>query len=94
MLGRAPGSVVVARPLSEGVIADFEAAREMLRFFIRKVRKRRFPLRLRVVGLVPSEISAVEKRAVKESAESAGAREVILTNEPIAGVRWARTSPS
>jgi rod shape-determining protein MreB and related proteins len=89
MLGRAPGSVVVARPLCDGVIADFEAAREMLRYFIRKVRKRRFLLRPRVVISVPSEISAVERRAVKESAESAGAREVILMNEPIAAALGA-----
>ncbi len=84
MLGRTPGSVVVARPLSDGVIADFEAAREMLRYFIKKVRKHRFAPRPRVVVSVPSEISQVEKRAVKESAESAGAAEVILMNEPVA----------
>jgi len=89
MLGRTPGSVIVTRPLSEGVIADFEAAREMLRYFIRKVRKRRFMLRPRVVISVPSEISAVERRAVKESAESAGAREVILMDEPIAAALGA-----
>jgi rod shape-determining protein MreB and related proteins len=89
MLGRTPGSVLVTRPLSDGVIADFEAAREMLRFFIRKVRKRRFMLRPRVVISVPTEISAVERRAVKESAESAGAREVILMDEPIAAALGA-----
>jgi rod shape-determining protein MreB and related proteins len=89
MLGRAPGSVIVARPLSQGVIADFEAAREMLRHFIRRVRKRRLLLRPRIVISVPSEISAVEKRAVRESAESAGAREVILMNEPIAAALGA-----
>jgi rod shape-determining protein MreB and related proteins len=89
MLGRAPGSVMVARPLSDGVIADFEAAREMLRHFIRRVRKRRFLFRPRVVISVPPEISAVEKRAVRESAESAGAREVILMNEPIAAALGA-----
>jgi rod shape-determining protein MreB len=84
MLGRTPGSVIVARPLSEGVIADFESAREMVRHFIRKVRRRRFLLRPRVVISVPLEISQVERRAVKESVESAGVREVILMNEPIA----------
>lgn len=89
MLGRTPGSVVVTRPLSDGVIADFEAAREMLRFFIRRVRKRRFMLRPRVVISVPTEISAVERRAVKESAESAGAREVILMDEPVAAALGA-----
>lgn len=84
MLGRTPGSVVVARPLSDGVIADFEAAREMLRYFIRKVCRHTFITRPRVVVSVPSEISQVERRAVRESAESAGASEVILMNEPIA----------
>jgi len=84
MLGRTPGSVVVARPLSDGVIADFEAAREMLRYFIRKASRHTFITRPRVVVSVPSEISQVERRAVKESAESAGASEVILMNEPIA----------
>ncbi len=84
MLGRTPGSVVVARPLSDGVIADFEAAREMLRYFIRKVSRHSFITRPRVVVSVPAEISPVERRAVKESAESAGASEVILMNEPIA----------
>jgi rod shape-determining protein MreB len=89
MLGRTPGSVMVARPLSDGVIADFEAAREMLRHFIRKVRTRWAVARPRVVVSVPSEISPVEKRAVKESVESAGAREVILMNEPIAAALGA-----
>lgn len=89
MLGRTPGSVTVARPLSEGVIADFEAAREMLRYFIRKVRKRHSILRPRVVISVPTEISPVERRAVKESAESAGAREVILMDEPVAAALGA-----
>jgi rod shape-determining protein MreB and related proteins len=84
MLGRTPGSVMVARPLCDGVIADFEAAREMLRYFIKKVSRHRFLVRPRVVVSVPSEISQVEKRAVRESAESAGAAEVILMNEPIA----------
>jgi len=89
MLGRNPGSVVVARPLSDGVIADFEAAREMLRYFIRKVCRGRFMMRPRVVVSVPSEISQVEKRAVKESAESAGAAEVILMTETIAAALGA-----
>jgi rod shape-determining protein MreB len=89
MLGRNPGSVVVARPLSHGVIADFEAAREMLRYFIRKVCRGRFMMRPRVVVSVPSEISQVEKRAVKESAESAGAAEVILMTETIAAALGA-----
>jgi rod shape-determining protein MreB len=89
MLGRTPGSVMVARPLSDGVIADFEAAREMLGHFIKKVSRRWSIVRPRVVVSVPSEISPVEKRAVKESVESAGAAEVILMNEPIAAALGA-----
>jgi rod shape-determining protein MreB len=89
MLGRTPGSVMVARPLSDGVIADFEAAREMLRYFIRKVHRSWAVMRPRVVVSVPSEISPVERRAVKESVESAGAAEVILMNEPIAAALGA-----
>jgi rod shape-determining protein MreB len=92
MLGRTPGSVMVTRPLSDGVIADFEAAREMLRYFIRKVSRRWSVVRPRVVVSVPSEISPVEKRAVKESVESAGASEVILMNEPIAAALGAGLS--
>ena len=89
MLGRTPGSVMVARPLSDGVIADFEAAREMLRHFIKKVSRGWSIVKPRVVVSVPSEISPVEKRAVKESVESAGAAEVILMNEPIAAALGA-----
>jgi rod shape-determining protein MreB and related proteins len=89
MAGRTPSSVVVMRPLSDGVIADFEAAREMLRYFIRKVRKGGFMTRPRVVISVPSEISTVERRAVKEAAQSAGAGEVILMNEPVAAALGA-----
>jgi len=89
MLGRTPNSVVVMRPLSDGVIADFEAAREMLRYFIRKARKGGFMMHPRVVISVPSEISIVERRAVKEAAQSAGAGEVILMNEPVAAALGA-----
>ncbi len=92
MLGRTPDSVVLVRPLSDGVIADFEAAREMLRYFIRKACKGGFIMRPRVVISVPSEISAVERRAVKESAQSAGAGEVILMNR--SRPPWVWGSPS
>jgi len=84
MLGRTPGSIVAIRPMRDGVIADFEVAEAMLRHFIRQVHNRRSFVRPRIVIAVPSGITQVEKRAVKESAESAGAREVFLIEEPMA----------
>jgi rod shape-determining protein MreB len=83
MLGRTPGNIVAIRPLKDGVIADFEVTEAMLRHFIRKVnnKKRAHP---RVVVAIPSGITEVERRAVKESAEQAGAREVYLIEEPMA----------
>lgn len=84
MLGRTPGNIVAIRPMKDGVITDFEITEAMLRFFIRKVRRRRFQLRPRILIAIPSGITEVEKRAVKESAERAGAREVFLIEEPIA----------
>lgn len=84
MLGRTPGNIVAIRPLKDGVIADFEITEAMLRYFIRKVHNRRTMARPRVVIAVPSGITEVEKRAVKESAEHAGAREVYLIEEPMA----------
>ena len=84
MLGRTPGNIVAIRPLKEGVIADFETAEAMLRYFIRKVHNRHALVRPRIVICVPNGITEVEKRAVKESAESAGAREVYLMEEPMA----------
>ena len=84
MLGRTPGSIVAIRPMKEGVIADFDYAEEMLRYFIRKVHNRKNLVRPRIVICVPSGITQVEKRAVRESAESAGAREVYLIEEPMA----------
>jgi rod shape-determining protein MreB len=84
MLGRTPGSIVAIRPMKDGVIADFDHTEEMLRYFIRKVHNRKSLVRPRIVICVPSGITQVEKRAVRESAESAGAREVYLIEEPMA----------
>jgi rod shape-determining protein MreB and related proteins len=83
MLGRTPGNIVAVRPLKDGVIADFEMTESMLRHFITKVNTRKW-VRPRVVIAVPSGITEVEKRAVKESAAHAGAREVYLIEEPMA----------
>jgi rod shape-determining protein MreB len=84
MLGRTPGSIVAIRPLKDGVIADFEITEAMLRYFINKAHNRRTMVKPRVIICVPSGVTEVEKRAVKESAESAGAREVFLIEEPMA----------
>jgi rod shape-determining protein MreB len=84
MLGRTPGNIVAIRPLRDGVIADFEITEHMLRYFIRKVHSRRVLVRPRIVIAIPSGITEVEKRAVKDSALHAGAREVFLIEEPIA----------
>ncbi|MBU3949135.1 MAG: rod shape-determining protein [Proteobacteria bacterium] len=84
MLGRTPGNIVAVRPMREGVIADFEVTEAMLRHFIQKVHNRRTFVRPRIIIAVPSGITQVEKRAVRESAESAGAREVFLIEEPMA----------
>lgn len=82
MLGKTPASIYAVRPLRNGVIADFEVTQEMIKYFIRKVHNRRSLLHPRVVIGIPSGITEVEKRAVKESAEQAGAREVFLIEEP------------
>ena len=84
MLGRTPGNIVAIRPLKDGVIADFEVTEAMLRHFITKVHSRRRMVRPRVLIAVPSGITEVEKRAVKDSASHAGAREVYLIEEPMA----------
>lgn len=84
MLGRTPGNILAIRPLKDGVIADFEITESMLRYFITKVHNRKALVRPRVVVAVPSGITEVEKRAVKDSALHAGAREVYLIEEPMA----------
>jgi rod shape-determining protein MreB len=84
MLGRTPGAVTAIRPIKEGVIADFEVTEAMLRYFINKAHNRRTLVKPRIVICVPNGITEVEKRAVRESAESAGAREVYLIEEPMA----------
>ena len=97
MLGKTPGNIVAIRPMKDGVIADFEVTEAMLRYFIRKVHNRRTLVRPRIIISVPSGITQVEKRAVRESAESAGAREVYLIEEPMAaaiGVGLPITEPT
>ena len=84
MLGRTPGNIVAIRPLKDGVIADFEVTAAMLRHFIKKVNSGRRRSNPRVVIAVPSGITEVERRAVRESAEEAGAREIFLIEEPMA----------
>ena len=84
MLGRTPSDIAVIRPMADGVIADFDSTEIMLKYFIRKVHKRRSLVRPRIIISVPSGVTPVEKRAVRESAESAGAREVFLIEEPMA----------
>jgi len=84
MLGRTPGNIRAIRPLRDGVIADFEVAEEMIKYFIRKVHNRRSFATPLVIVCVPSGSTAVERRAIQESAESAGARRVFLIEEPMA----------
>ncbi|RJO66413.1 MAG: rod shape-determining protein [Myxococcales bacterium] len=97
MLGRTPGSIQAIRPLKDGVIADFEVCEAMLKYFIRKVHSDRSLVHPRVVIGVPLGITEVEKKAVREAAEAAGAREVYLIEEPMAaaiGAGLPITEPS
>lgn len=97
MLGRTPGSIVAVRPMKDGVIADFEITEAMLRYFIERAHNRRTMVKPRIMICVPYGITEVEKRAVRESAESAGAREVHLIEEPMAaaiGAGLPITEPS
>ncbi len=97
MVGRTPGSIKAIRPIKDGVIADFEVTEAMLRYFIQKAHNRRRLVRPRIVICVPPCITSVEKRAVRESATSAGAREVFLVEEPMAaaiGAGLAVTEPT
>ena len=97
MLGRTPGNIVASRPLRDGVIADFEVAEEMIKHFIRKVHNRRGFASPLIIVCVPSGSTAVERRAIQESAESAGARKVQLIEEPMAaaiGAGLPVTEPS
>jgi len=84
MLGRTPGNIQAIRPLRDGVIADFDVAEELIKHFIRKVHNRRFGASPQVIVCVPSGSTAVERRAIQESAEAAGARRVFLIEEPMA----------
>jgi rod shape-determining protein MreB len=84
MIGKTPGTIKAIRPLREGVIADFEVTEAMIRYFIQKVHNRSYFVKPRIIISVPSGTTQVERRAVKESAESAGAREVYLIEEPMA----------
>lgn len=97
MLGRTPGTIAAIRPLKDGVIADFEITEDMLKYFIKMVHNRSFMVRPRIIVSVPSGITQVEKRAVRESAHSAGANEVYLIEEPMAaaiGAGLPITEPS
>jgi rod shape-determining protein MreB len=97
MLGRTPGNIQAVRPLRDGVIADFEITEAMLRYFIARAHNRRTLVKPRIIICVPFGITEVEKRAVKESAEGAGAREVHLIEEPMAaaiGAGLPITEPS
>lgn len=84
MLGRTPANIIAVRPMKDGVIADYDTTEKMIRYFILKVHNRRTLVRPRMVICIPSGVTQVEKRAVKDSAIQAGAREVFLIEEPMA----------
>ena len=84
MIGRTPGNIVAIRPLKDGVIADFDTTAEMIKYFIRQVHKRTYLAKPRIVICVPSGITGVEQRAVKDAGYEAGARKVYIIEEPMA----------
>ncbi|MDR0631868.1 MAG: rod shape-determining protein [Holosporaceae bacterium] len=84
MVGRTPGNITAIRPLKDGVIADFDVAEEMIKYFIRKVHNRKSFISPQIVICIPGGATAVERRAIQESAEGAGARRVFLIDEPMA----------
>ncbi|MFW6007356.1 MAG: rod shape-determining protein [Halanaerobiales bacterium] len=84
MIGRTPGNIIAVRPMKDGVIADFDVTERMLRYFIRKAHKRTRLVRPRIIVCVPSGVTEVEKRAVIDAAQEAGAREAYLIEEPMA----------
>ena len=84
MLGRTPGNIIAIRPMRDGVIADFEITESMIRYFVNRVHNRKVLVKPRMVISIPSGITEVEKRAVRDSAEKAGAREVFMVEEPMA----------
>lgn len=84
MIGRTPGNIIAIRPLKDGVIADFDTTERMLRYFIQKVHRRRYLAKPRLIISVPSGITGVEQRAVKDAGYAAGARKVFIIEEPMA----------
>lgn len=94
MLGRTPGNIIAVKPMRDGVIADFEIVEKMIRYFITKVNKSKSIIKPRVVVGVPTGITEVEKRAVHESCEQAGVREIFLIEEPLAAAIGANMSTS
>ena len=89
MLGRTPGNIVAIRPLKEGVIADYDTTERMLRYFIEKACGRRFLFKPRVMICIPSGVTGVEERAVRDAAMAAGARQAFLMEEPLAAALGA-----
>jgi rod shape-determining protein MreB and related proteins len=97
MLGRTPGNIIAIRPMKDGVIADFEITAAMLKYFIHQAHQRKFNVKPRIVIGIPSGITEVERRAVREAAENAGSREVHLIEQPMAaaiGAGLPVTEPS
>jgi len=92
MIGRTPGNIVAIRPLKDGVIADFDTTERMLRYFIQKVHRRRYLAKPRIVVCVPSGITGVEQRAVKDAGYAAGARKVYIIEEPMSSSNRCRSS--